>query len=538
MKGYKKTAAILSLGAILAVSGCGGNNGANDSTATNNGSNKSSDSKPSLKFMTQSNVLAPADPNEKLVFKRLEETTGIHIDWTNYTNDIFAEKRNLALATGELPDAIFDAGLTDYDLLKLAKDGTIIPLDDIVENQMPNFKKVLEQVPQYKAMITAPDGHIYSLPWIEELGAGKESIHSVNNIPWINVEWLKKLNLEMPTTTEELKKVLIAFKTQDPNGNGKADEIPVSFINANGGNEDIGFLFGSFGPGMNWDLTLVSDDGKVSFAASQDGYKEGVKYFNELYKEGLIDVEYITQDWNTFIAKGKENLYGLYFTWDKANVSGMNDTYEPMPALAGPDGTKNVVRSNGMGFDRGRMVVTKDNKNLEATAKWMDQLYDPLQSVQNNWGTYGDDAQQNIFEFDEAANMLKHLPLEGTAPGELRSKTSVGGPLAILDTYYGKVTTMPDDAAWRLDILKTTYVPDMKASNIYPRVFFSLEDLDRISAIEADLFPYVLMKRAEWTENGNVEQDWAAYLKELDRLGLQEWLKIKQDGYERNAASE
>lgn len=531
MKRLKKTAAVISLATIMAVTGCSGNSNNKDENSTSSDSG----SKPTLNFMTQSHVLAPMDPNEKLIFKRMEEKTGIHINWKNYTNDVFAEKRNLALATGELPDAIFDAGLSDFDLLKLAKDGTIIPLDDIIKNQMPNFKKVLEQAPQYKAMITAPDGHIYSLPWIEELGADKESIHTVNNIPWINVEWLKKLGLNMPTTTEELKQVLIAFKTKDPNGNGKADEIPVSFINSNGGGEDIGFLFGSFGSGLNWDMTLVGDDGKVNFAANNDGFKEGVKYFNELYKEGLIDVEYMTQDWNTYIAKGKEDLYGLYFTWDKANITGMNGKYEPMPALVGPTGLKNVARTNGMGFDRGRMVVTKENKDLEATAKWMDQLYDPLQSVQNNWGTYGDEKQQNIFELDEAAQMLKHLPLEGTAPGELRGKTSVGGPLAILDTYYGSVTTKPDDAAWRLDILKNVYVSDVKAKNIYPRVFFSLEDAERLSAIEADLFPYVLRKRTEWTENGKVDQEWDEYLKELDRLGLQEYLTIKQAGYDRNA---
>lgn len=47
-------------------------------------------------------------------------------------------------------------------------------------------------------MITAPDGHIYSFPWIEELGEGKESIHTVNDIAWINKEWLDKLGLDMP----------------------------------------------------------------------------------------------------------------------------------------------------------------------------------------------------------------------------------------------------------------------------------------------------------------------------------------------------
>ena len=488
-----------------------------------------------LKFMTQSNVLAPADPNDKLIFKRMEEKTGIHIDWTNYTNDVFAEKRNLTLATGDLPDAIFDAGLSDYELLKLAKDGTIIPLDDLIKDHMPNLNKVLEKAPQYRAQMTAPDGHIYSLPWIEELGAGKESIHAVNNIPWINKGWLDKLGLKMPTTTEELEKVLIAFKTQDPNGNGKADEIPMSFISSNGGNEDAGFLFGSFGPGMNWDLTLVDDNGKVGFAANTDGFKAGVNYLHELYQKGLIDKEFLTQDWNTFVAKGKEDVYGLYFTWDKANVSGLDSNFVPMPALAGPDGTKNVARTNGSGFDRGRMVVTSEDKDLESTAKWMDQLYDPLQSVQNNWGTYGDDKQQNIFEFDASKNMLKHLPLNGTAPGELRSKTSVGGPLAILDSYYGTVTTKPDDAAWRLDILKKTYVPDMKAKNIYPKVFFSIDELDRLSAIETDLFAYVLRIRSEWIQNGKADSEWNSYLKELDRLGLQEWLQIKQSGYDRNS---
>jgi putative aldouronate transport system substrate-binding protein len=205
-----------------------------------------------------------------------------------------------------------------------------------------------------------------------------------------------------------------------------------------------------------------------------------------------------------------------------------------MPALEGPDGTKNVTRTNGMGFDRNRMVITSANKNLELTAKWIDQLYSPLQSVQNNWGTYGDDQQQNIFEMDSASNSLKHLALEGTAPVELREKTSVGGPLAILDEYYGTVTTKPDDAAWRLGLMKEVMVPDMKAENIYPRVFFSLEELDKLSKIETDLLAYVKRKKAEWITNGKADEEWADYLKELDRLGLQEWLKIKQDGYDRN----
>ena len=335
----------------------------------------------------------------------------------------------------------------------------------------------------------------------------------------------------MPTTTEELKNVLVAFKNDDPNGNGQADETPLSFI-LNNGSEDLNFLFGSFGYGDNGDHTVVTNDNKVIFTASQEGYKEGIKYLNELYKLNLIDPETFEQDYNTYLAKGQSGKYGLYFQWDKANVTGDNDKYELMPALKGPSGEKNVTRNNNFGFDRGRMVIMGTDKNLELTAKWIDQLYDPIQSVQDNWGTYGDTTQQNIFKYDEQKNMLIHLPLDGTAPVELRQKTNIGGPLAILDKYYGKYTTKPDDAKGRMQQIKDVMVPDMKANNNYPKIFFSLDDQKQLSSIETDLFTYVNRKRAEWIKDGKVDQEWNEYLSELNRLGLDKWLQIKQTSYD------
>lgn len=486
--------------------------------------------KVTLKFMTSSSTLAPKDPNQKLILKRLEKETGVKIEWTNYQSD-FAEKRNLDISSGDLPDAIHNDGASDVELMSWAKQGVIVPVEDLIKKYMPNLQKVLDEKPEYKSMITAPDGHIYSFPWIEELGEGKESIHSVNDMAWINKAWLDKLGLKMPQTTDELVKVLEAFKTQDPNGNGKADEIPMSFINKPG-NEDFKVLFGSFGEGDNDDHLIVSNDNKVDFTADNDSYKEGVAFMRSLQEKGLIDSEAFEQDWNTYIAKGGEDLYGVYFTWDKNNISKNKSDYEVLPVLAGPNGQKNVTRTNNVGFSRDRMVITSANKNLELTAKWIDQQYAPLQSVQNNWGTYGDKKQQNIFAFDKNQKMLKHLPLEGTAPTEIRQKTEVGGPLAILDSYYGKVTTMPDDAKWRLDILKENYVPYMKNETIYPKIFMKEKDLDKIAQIEADMNDYIARKRAEWITKGGIDKEWESYKKELERYGLTEWLTIKQKYYD------
>ncbi|MCK1202497.1 ABC transporter substrate-binding protein [Streptococcus uberis] len=486
--------------------------------------------KVTLKFMTSSSTLAPKDPNQKLILKRLEKETGVKIEWTNYQSD-FAEKRNLDISSGDLPDAIHNDGASDVELMSWAKQGVIVPVEDLIKKYMPNLQKVLDEKPEYKSMITAPDGHIYSFPWIEELGEGKESIHSVNDMAWINKAWLDKLGLKMPQTTDELVKVLEAFKTQDPNGNGKADEIPMSFINKPG-NEDFKVLLGSFGEGDNDDHLIVSNDNKVDFTADNDSYKEGVAFMRSLQEKGLIDSEAFEQDWNTYIAKGGEDLYGVYFTWDKNNISKNKGDYEVLPVLAGPNGQKNVTRTNNVGFSRDRMVITSANKNLELTAKWIDQQYAPLQSVQNNWGTYGDKKQQNIFAFDKNQKMLKHLPLEGTAPTEIRQKTEVGGPLAILDSYYGKVTTMPDDAKWRLDILKENYVPYMKNESIYPKIFMKEKDLDKIAQIEADMNDYIARKRAEWITKGGIDKEWESYKKELERYGLTEWLTIKQKYYD------
>lgn len=531
MKKSSITKSMLVLASALILTACGSkSNGAASPDYELKNISFPLEEKVTLKFMTGSSTLAPKDPNNKLILQRLEEQTGVHIDWTNYQND-FAEKRNLDISSGDLPDAIHNDGASDVELMNWAKQGVIVPVEDLIDDYMPNLKKILDENPEYRSLITAPDGHIYSFPWIEELGEGKESIHSVNDMAWINTEWLDKLGLTMPETTDDLIKVLEAFKTQDPNGNGKADEIPISFIN-DGGNEDFKVLFGSFGEGDNDDHIVVSNDGIVDFTADNESYKEAVKFVRSLYEKGLIDTEAFEQDWNSYVSKGGDQVFGLYFTWDKNNVTGDNENYDILPVLAGPDGQKNVTRTNNIGFSRDRMVITSANQNLELTAKWIDAQYNPLQSVQNNWGTYGDSEQQNIFEFDEANQMLKHLPLEGTAPTEIRQKTEVGGPLAILDSYYGSVTTMPDDAKWRLDILKENYVPYMNNDNIYPKVFIEEKDLDRLAQIEADMKDYVTRKRSEWITKGGIDTEWDSYKAELEKYGLSEYLSIKQTYYD------
>ena len=206
-----------------------------------------------LSFITSAPATTTQEPNDKLIFQRLEKQTNVHIDWTCFVDDQFADKKNLALAQfGNLPDGLFTAGMNDYDLLRYAKQGIIIPLENLIDKYMPNLQAVFEKYPEYRTMVTAPDGHIYSFPWIEQLGEGKEAIQAIGDIPYINKKWLDFLGLEVPTTTDELEQALIAFRDNadalEEEFDIEGDVIPMSFI-INNGDQDPAILINGFGEG-------------------------------------------------------------------------------------------------------------------------------------------------------------------------------------------------------------------------------------------------------------------------------------------------
>lgn len=552
----KKSIGILLVLAIMAsLTACGGNTVAqadiNPDTPIEEVTFPLAETK-ELSFITNAPARTEQEPNNRTIFKRLQEQTNVHIKWTCFVADQFGDKKNLALAQfGALPDGLFIAGMGDYDLLRYAKQGVIIPLENLIDKYMPNLQAVFEKYPEYRVMCTAPDGHIYSFPWIEQLGEGKEAIQAIGNTPYINKKWLDYLGLEVPKTTKELENVLIAFRDhanelqQEFNITGNI--IPMSFI-INNGDQDPAILINGFGKGYGdtGDHFAVTDDGKVIYTSVQEGYKEGIAWLHHLVEENLADPEAFTQDWSTYVAKGKNHRYGLCFTWDIANIDNYDD-YIMLPALEGPDGLVNITRQNGSetsGFDRGRCVLTSNCRDTALAAAWIDQMYAPIQSAQNNWGTYGEEGTANIFEMSTNENgepMLKHMDLGDNSPVEIRENQSVNGPLAVLNDYYGIYVTEPDDAKWRLDNMHETYLDDMNSQYVYPNVFMSLEDTNRVSQLDTDIKRYAEQMKASWILNGGIEEEWEGYLQKMKDYGLDEYLEIKQkyfDAYRKSLSEQ
>ena len=480
-----------------------------------------------------------SDPNKRTIFRRLQEKTNVEVKWTAIQSDQWNDKITLAMANPKtLSDFVFNASFNDSSLLKYADQGIIIPLEGYIDTYMPNLKKVFDKYPEYRAMCTDSNGHIWGLPWIEQLGSGKEAIQVIDNMSFINKRWLDFLGLSVPTNIEEFEKVLLAFKA-----NGKKLQekfnidgsiIPMSFI-MNDGGQDPYVLINGFGEGYGdadkGRHIAVTDERKVICSATQEGFKKGTAWLHSLYEKGLIDPEAFTQEWSTYVSKGKSGRYGVCFSWDVANIANLAD-WVPLPVLKAD--VKNLTAQNGSftsGFDRGRCVVTAVAKNPALVCAWLDQMYDPFQSPQNNWGTYGEDDEFDIFVLgknEEGKEMLRHAPLGSASPVEVREAESVNGPLAILDEYYGVYVTCPDDAKYRLDWIKDYFTPDVHEKYVYPNVFMTREDTEEVSNIQADISKTINTAKSDWVMNGFGEQDWENFKKKLDSYKLNKLLSIFQ----------
>ena len=480
-----------------------------------------------------------SDPNNRTIFKRLQEQTNVEIQWTAIQSDQWGDKITLEMSNVKtLTDFVFSAGFSDSDLLKYAKQGAIISLEDYIDAYMPNLKAVFDKYPEYRTMCEDENGHIWALPWIEQLGSEKTAIQTVGDMSFINKKWLDFLGLEMPTTVDEFEQVLIAFRDNadaiQKEFNIDGSIIPMSCI-VNDGDQDPAILINGFGEGYGdadrGRHIAVTDDFKVICSSTQMGYKDGIAWLHKLYDEGLIDSEAFTQEWSTYVSKGKSGRYGVCFSWDVANIDNLED-WVPLPALTAD--TRNITPQNGSftsGFDRGRCVVTSVAKNPALVCAWLDLMYDPFQSPQNNWGTYGEEDEFDIFELgtnDKGEQMLKHAPLGDASPVEVREAECVGGPLAILDEYYGVYVTCPDDAQYRLDWIKDIYTPDMNTKYVYPNVFMSEADTKKLSDLSADVTKCINSHKADWIMNGFTDADWDAYIEELNSYGLEEYLSIYQ----------
>jgi putative aldouronate transport system substrate-binding protein len=477
--------------------------------------------------------------------KYYEDKTNIHVDWQAIPTSALAEKLQVTLAGGDLPDVFMSAGLSPSQLVAYGSQGLFLPLNDLIEKYGPNIKKMMQEAPASKKYLYTPDGKIYGLPRYSE------NVHpSMPNKLWMNKVWLNNLGLQIPTTTEEFYKVLKAFKTQDPNRNGKQDEVPYAGSAENAFDpfdQPDSYLMQSF-IFYDRDNYVMMDNGKVVFSADKPGFKEGLKYIRRLISEGLLTPESFTQDRKALTALAENpgaNLLGagtsLWWGFFTVPNGPRYKEYAPVSILAGPDGQR-------YGFDRGEsvkpaeFVITKNAKNPEAIMRWIDHIYDRRAMFETGWNpNFGQEGKQwekikpGTFGLDgKTAAEYRNIIAPGTAGSFYWNQTAPNW--SNTKNYYRyEVTPEMENEKVLYDTTVNMYKPYSMPDKKLPFLFFLPDDLSKYGDLQKNMTNTVQQFLLKFvTGNLDIDKDWDKYLKELNNAGLSEYLAILQKTYDLN----
>lgn len=543
----KLLAMLLALAMLFSLAACGEGNvddtKSNDTQGATDGSSTEQSEAPTLAdpSTVEFSVMLEAsieDASQMPIMKVLEEATGYAPEYIEVSPAAAEDQFELLWLEEDLPNVVMFKW-TRAKLDSKFREELIVDLAPyMTEELMPNMHKYLQEH-EWEEMKDS-EGHIYFFPFIEDSYLEKGLA--------INQEWLKAVNMDMPETPDELLEVWRAFKTQDPNGNGKPDEIPFSteliWSNAI---LTLDPMFGMFGNVGNWQ---VDENGKVFFGNATDAYKEGVKWFQQAYKEGLIDSEIFTQDGASFAAKAASDpkIYGsvMSFSYTSTRCFGteIGDEYTWMLPMKASDGNRYWLSpSNTTSNVTPKMAVTADTdpETIKHICRWVDAMIDPhigaqidmapegIGLVDQGDGTYNagsgvcPDADLGSYAtYDEwrAAMHTNEFPRVLTNYAEAAADFTVDLSKNLVDACYWE-----REPVYRENCIMQNFLVQDGATE---------EEAEIEATYKTELNKYWRATVASWISgNGDIDAEWDEYLETLDAMGLQELAKVYQARYDR-----
>lgn len=462
-------------------------------------------------------------PGEMPAVQRLEEQTGIHIEWEVIKGSDWDTKLNLMFASGEYPDVILSCNTTVDDEEFGVTQKLLIPLDELTEKYMPTYtERINNEDADPTEGLTASDGKKYSVGYL----VGQNI--NTNQHFFINQTWLDNLGLSTPSSLDELTEALRAFKTQDPNGNGEADEIPLE-MGLDTGFYSVRYMLPMFGIPCDPDKWIYIDDNKtVQLAPTQEGFRQCMEWLHMMYEEELIDPEIISQDINTIETKLKAGNVGFFNAW-RLLAMGFDDGVAKDCVLYTPTAPEGGQASLYRYLEMAKpgAFVTVSNQNVPETMRWLDALMDTETMFSLYYGeqdatdgtgwTYNDNGK--IDSINDGSVDVKNFIDCNTlffAPGK----------------YISETFNMP---AQRIE--KTSYCEEYDAAGViqkYSNDYLDLapltsEQIQNSVLKETEIDYAVVENVATFISNGVTDDSWNAFVKLFDDMKVDEYVKMYQD---------
>jgi len=472
----------------------------------------------------------------------LEEKGNVKINFEVIPTADMGQKVQLSLASfSDMPDAYLGVAGTPgneffsaTNIIRYAQEGQVIPLNEYIEAYGENTKAFLDAYSGgslgVETLMTSADGNIYYMPSIAP------SIGAMTPCKlFVNQTYLEALDLELPTTLDGFYEMLKAFKENDPNGNGLADELPLVGTDANPALNPANWIMQAFVPNNIQFHRLYQDNGQLYYAPVTDEWREGLKYLNQLTTEGLLASITFTQDFQSVkqIANDPNNICGGFTTNNLMGVVQANDDeavdrYIGMDPLNGPNGQTAISMTLSPG---NRGTITSACEYPAVVFRLFDLMMSEEASVLARYGVEGEhwqaapEGSMSPYGLPATIEVVENLT-------EVPQNVHWNGINPMIDDFYGNTLYYSDiPRLQQINSETSTSYYDMLADNYVGLLIFTPEELEEIGDIEVTLDEYVkecLAKFAVGEMDPNDDTVWERYLSEFEIIGLDKYMEIGQ----------
>lgn len=501
------------------------------STGTEPGTFPISEEPITLRIMVPRQASQSTSLNDLEMIKEYEEMTNVHVEWDEVSAQAYEEKYKLVLASNDLPDA-FGSGFS-YDgsiIYRYAKEGLIIPLEDLIDSSTVNMKKWFNEREDFRKLSTYPDGHIYAIPSIDE----NQNIR-MGSFLIANHTFLDKLEMEVPTNLTEVEEYLRAATSTDLNGDGK-NEIGLSFAkrDPNG----ITRMFSMFG--VSWEPRTYlhyTGEGDFVFAPTMDKTREALEYFHTWYSDGLIDPEIFTQDGSQLRAKGADQGVALGIGDTYPDMNGNNaekNEYHIIPAPNMQNGEPGLWYRDGYipGYGANQFFITSVNEHPAETLRYIDYWMDNNEKALTNRFGPEDYSWKWLDKENGVWTETATIPSGETRNMEnstLYCTWGIGIPYWCFGDFWGQKEITVENALERGAAIRESYIK--VATPGLPTITYEEAENKEALTIKTDLFKYVDSEIANFLTNGVTDNSWDAFVKKCSNLQADRWVELYSTYY-------
>lgn len=489
----------------------------------------------------------------------IEEKFNVKFEWEHISQSVAAEKFNIYVQGDSLPDLIMlpETYMDVAGAFSLGVEGVLRDMTDLIAEYGPNITKHMEEDAAYASAATAPDGAIYNIP-VKTFGRGQEVVTHL----FINAEWLKALNMEMPKTIDEFYAYLKGVKENDVNGNGDPnDEIPLmqrgsasSYMAAHS------TIMGAFTPTQTKSDFMLDENNQVYFQPTADGYREGLAFLAKCYAEGLLYTEAysVTRDgiWQIADTSPDYDMIGAIPGHNGScmfsNATNRFVNYEIVPKLSSANFEGNYIYDPYYSLKVGGVIPASCSD--EVAVKLM-QIFDYFASEEGTlmqfrgpegyyWeyaeeGELNAKGEQAVYRtFSDEEMIAKYGEDSEQWMDEAKVAFGWGWPAYQTEHYVNAVAQPVTEFTAHSQKFTSDYMVEVYGEElvggerVFPSIFaFSEDALYDISLWKTDIDSYVNQSEAEFImgkRDVNDDAEWQAYIDHLNGLGLNDYLEVVQ----------